>query len=248
MRTLLSIIFWIWWTICFVFFFLLVTITFLLTFWFDRHRQIPNSILKGLAFAILKANRGWKISISGTEYYDGETPTIFVANHQSFLDMPLTYLLPWSMKWVSKKSLFRIPILGWIIYMTGHLGIDRRSLKSVKLLDKLVKPIKDGIPAMIFPEGTRSENGEVGRFKDGAFTLARRYNFKLQPLVLNGGYKAMPSGSWKFNFRQHLQISVLPPVDPQQFDSVDELREHVRSLLKKELSELRERSSQKVNN
>lgn len=246
MRTFLSIIFWIWWTVCFVFFFLLVTIAFLLTFWFDRHRQIPNTILRGLAFAIMKANPQWTVQIRGTENYSGEHPTIFVANHQSFLDMPLTYMLPWTMKWVSKKSLFRIPFLGWIISMTGHLGIDRRSLKSVKLLDKLVEPVKDGIPAMFFPEGTRSESGEIGRFKDGAFTLARRYNFKLQPLVLNGGHKAMPAGSWKFNFRQQFQLSVLPPVDPQQFDSVEELREHVRNLLQQELQALKTDPEQKT--
>lgn len=240
MRTLLSVLYWIWWTICFVFFFLLVTITYLVTFPFDRHRQLPNRILKGLAFSIIKANPGWKVTITGTEHYTPDQRTIFVANHQSFLDIPLAYLLPWTMKWVSKKSMFRIPILGWIIYMTGHLGIDRKSLKSIKLLDELVVPIKDGIPAMLFPEGTRSTDGQIGRFKDGAFTLARQYNFKVQPLVLNGGYRAMPPGSWKFNFRQHLTVSVLPPVDPGQFETVEALREHVRNLLQEELGQLQD--------
>ncbi len=244
MRTFLSVLNWIWWTVCFVSFFLLVTLAFVLTLPFDRHRQLPNNILKGLGFCIIKINPGWKVRIKGTENYKADKPTIFVANHQSFLDMPLTYLLPWTMKWVSKKSLFKIPILGWIIYMTGHLGIDRKSLRSVKLLDKLVEPIQDGIPAMFFPEGTRTETGEIGRFKDGAFTMAREYNFQIQPLVLEGGHEAMPPGTWKFNFNQYFYVSVLKPVDPDNFDSVDELREHVRSKLKSELRSLREYSNQ----
>ncbi|MFH5831904.1 lysophospholipid acyltransferase family protein [Halalkalibaculum sp. DA3122] len=239
MRTFWSGINWIWWTVCFVTFFVLVTITFILTFPFDRHRQLPNRMLKGLAFCLLKVVPGWKITIKGTSNYEPGIPTVFVANHQSFLDMPLTYLLPWTMKWVSKKSLFKIPFLGWIITMTGHLGIDRKSLKSVKLLDELVEPIQSGIPAMFFPEGTRTETGEIGQFKDGAFTLARRYNFRIQPLVLEGGYQAMPVGTWKFNFKQRFSVSVLEPVNPNDFDTVKDLREHVHTRLINELNALR---------
>lgn len=244
MRTFWSVIYWTWWTMCFITFFVLVTITFLLTFPFDQHRQLPNKILKGLGFCLIKTNPWWSVTIKGTKYYERGKPTIFVANHQSFLDMPLTYLLPWTMKWVSKKSLFKIPILGWIIYMTGHLGIDRKSLKSVKLLDKLVEPIKAGIPAMFFPEGTRSTTGKIGRFKDGAFTLAQKYNFQIQPLVLEGGHRAMPSGTWKFNFRQHFYVSVLQPVNPNDFETIEALREHVRTQLAHELNLLRRRSKQ----
>ncbi|MDR8391837.1 1-acyl-sn-glycerol-3-phosphate acyltransferase [Aliifodinibius sp. S!AR15-10] len=193
---------------------------------------------------MMKANPGWDVTIKGTEHYEHGKPTIFVANHQSFMDMPLTYLLPWTMKWVSKKSLFKIPVFGWIIYMTGHLGIDRKSLRSVKLLDKLVEPIQDGIPAMLFPEGTRTITGEIGNFKDGAFTLARQYNFQLQPLVLEGGHQAMPAGTWKFNLRQQFYVSVLEPVNPGDFDTVAEFREHVQEQLKNELELLRGRSKQ----
>lgn len=239
MRVLLSVLLWIYWTICFLVFFVLVLLAFLLTFPFDRYHRIPNRILKGLGFCLIKVNPGWKVTLKGTEHYRGEAPTIFVANHQSFLDMPLIYLLPWTMKWVAKKSLYHIPILGWIILMTGHLGIDRKSLGSVKMLDKLVEPIQAGIPAMFFPEGTRTTTGDIGRFKNGAFTLARQYNFKIQPLVLDGGYNAMPSGSWKFSFRQQFNISVLKPVDPREFDSVKELRDYVREQLVTELDAIR---------
>ena len=244
MRTLLSIIMWIWWSVCIITFFLLVVLSFVLTFPFDRHRQIPNRILKGLAFCMLNVNPGWRITVEGTEHYNRDNATVFVGNHQSFLDMPLIYLLPWTMKWVAKKSLFRIPVLGWIIAMTGHLGIDRKSLKSVKLLDRLVEPVKEGIPAMLFPEGTRSHDGELKRFKDGAFQLATRYNFTIQPIVLEGGHRAMPPGSWKLRFRQDFHISVLEAVNPGDFDSVDQIRDHVHTALQSELERIRARSKE----
>lgn len=243
MRTLGSILFWIYYGFCFLVFFILVSLAFLLTFPFDRFREIPNRILKGLGFMMIRTNPGWKATIKGLENDPGDEPTIFVANHQSFLDMPITYLLPWTMKWVAKKSLFHIPILGWIIYMTGHLGIDRKSLSSVKLLDKLVEPIQNGVPAMFFPEGTRTTTGEIGRFKNGAFTLARQYNFKLQPLVLDGGYRALPSGSWKFRFREEFKISVLPSIDPGDYGSTEELKSKVHEAMEKELNALREKDN-----
>ncbi|HKL19673.1 MAG TPA: lysophospholipid acyltransferase family protein, partial [Halalkalibaculum sp.] len=169
--------------------------------------------------------------------------TIVIANHQSFLDLPLFYLLPWSMKWVAKKSLFKIPILGWIIFMTGQIAIERYSLKSVKKLDYLVQPIQNGIPGMIFPEGTRTEDGNLKAFKNGAFLMAKRYNFNLLPIVHNGGYEAMPSGSWRIDPRQTFKISVLDPIDPQEFENTEEIKETAYLKIERELERLRKEKS-----
>lgn len=187
---------------------------------------------------MLKVNPGWTFEIKGADPNKLTKPTIVVANHQSFMDMPILYLLPWSMKWVAKKSLFKIPVLGWIIYMTGHLGIDRKSMRSVKKLDKLVEPIKDGLPAMIFPEGTRTTTGDLKPFKNGAFKLAIKYNFDILPIVLEGGHQAMPSGSWKVFYKQHFVVSVLDPIDPTDFGSESELKEAVFMLINQELQSL----------
>ncbi|MCW9708946.1 1-acyl-sn-glycerol-3-phosphate acyltransferase [Aliifodinibius sp. 1BSP15-2V2] len=207
----------------------------MLTFLFDRFNTITNKSLQGLGWIMLKVNPGWNIEIEGANPQKIAQPTIVIANHQSFLDLPLSYLLPWSMKWVSKRGLFYIPILGWIIYMTGHLGIDRKSMRSAKKLDDLVAPIQAGIPAMIFPEGTRSRTGELKPFKNGAFKLAKKYNFKILPIVLQGGGEAMPSGSWRIAPRQNFKISVLDPLDSEQYDSVTELKDTAFSLIEKEL-------------
>ncbi len=240
MRTIFSILMWIYWTTCFFFFFLVVLLLFLFTSPFDRYRRIPNKALGGLAWAMIKINPGWKFTVRGADRNKVSEPTLVVANHQSFLDMPMTYLLPWNMKWVSKKSLFRIPVLGWIIAMTGHIAIDRRSRRSVKKLDKLVEPIKNGIPGMIFPEGTRTVDGSLKSFKNGAFVLSKEYNLKVLPIVLSGGYRAMTPGTWKFNPRQHFTISVLDPLNPEDFDDFRELRNKTRECIKKELDAIQD--------
>jgi len=192
---------------------------------------------------MLAVNPGWDFIVEGAEADKVTKPTIVIANHQSFLDLPLFYLLPWSMKWVAKKSLFKIPILGWIIFMTGQIAIERYSLKSVKKLDYLVQPIQNGIPGMIFPEGTRTEDGNLKAFKNGAFLMAKRYNFNLLPIVHNGGYEAMPSGSWRIDPRQTFRISVLDPIDPQEFENTEEIKETAYLKIERELERLQKEKS-----
>lgn len=243
MRTLFSIFIWIYWTLCIVTFFVIVSLLYLFTFPFDRFNQIPNRTLKGLARSMLAVNPGWDFIVEGAEADKVTKPTIVIANHQSFLDLPLFYLLPWSMKWVAKKSLFKIPILGWIIFMTGQIAIERYSLKSLKKLDYLVQPIQNGIPGMIFPEGTRTEDGNLKAFKNGAFLMAKRYNFNLLPIVHNGGYEAMPSGSWRIDPRQTFKISVLDPIDPQEFENTEEIKETAYLKIERELERLQKEKS-----
>lgn len=238
MKTFFSIIIWIYWALCITIFFIVVSLLYIFTVPFDRYNKIPNRALKGLAWVMLKLNPGWTFEIKGADISKISHPTIVVANHQSFMDMPLTYLLPWSMKWVAKKSLFGIPILGWIIYMTGHLGIDRKSMRSVKKLDKLVEPIKEGIPAMIFPEGTRTQTGDLKAFKNGAFKMAKQYNFNILPIVLHGGYQAMPPGDWRIHYRQHFVLSVLEPIPATEYRFESELKDTVFRLIERELKSL----------
>jgi 1-acyl-sn-glycerol-3-phosphate acyltransferase len=208
------------------------------TFPFDRFNRIPNKAIQGLAWAMLKPNPWWSIRIKGADLAKIDQPTIVIANHQSFMDLSLLYHLPWTMKWVAKKGLFKIPIFGWMIYMSGQISIDRKSMSSAKKLNTLVAPVKEGIPAMIFPEGTRSPDGELQAFKNGAFKLARKYNFNILPVVLKGGHEAMPPGSWRVSAKQEFAISVLNPINSGDYDSVADLKQEAYSLMNKELKSL----------
>lgn len=238
-RTFLSILMWAYWTVCFHLCLIIVTLLFLVTFPFDKHRKIPNKALKLLAWLVLKPVPTWYFEMRGIDKDKVQKPTIIVANHQSFLDIPLLYLLPWNMKWVTKRSMLRIPVLGWLIAMTGHIPIDRKSLGSVRAMDALVQPIEEGIPGMIFPEGTRTTDGKLRPFKRGAFVIAKKYNFQVLPVVLEGGYRAMPSGSWKFRFGNTFIVSILDPIDASEFSDVNSLKTNAQNQIQHELERIR---------
>ncbi len=132
----------------------------------------------------------------------------------------------------------KIPILGWMITMTGHIPIDRRSLRSFHALDQLIEPVKNGIPGMIFPEGTRSREGNVQSLKRGAFKIARKYDFQILPVVVNGGSCAMPPGSWKFRFNTEFTISVLNPVHSSDFEDEAALIDYIQQLMQSNLDRI----------
>lgn len=187
---------------------------------------------------MMKASFGWKIKMDGLENYDPSQPTIFIANHQSFLDIPLIFHLPWKMKWVVKKSMAFIPVMGWMVGLTGQLTIDRKSKTALKMLHNLVEPIKDGIPVMIFPEGTRAIDGELKPFKNGAFVLAKEYDFILQPIVIDGGYKAMPSGARPLNPSATFKLKILEAIDPNEYEDARVLKNHTRQVMQNEVMKL----------
>lgn len=239
MNKIFSFFAWIWFCLLFLIFFCLILITFLLTLPFDKYRKAPNYVLSFLGLGLIKSSPQWKMHFEGLDKYDASRPTIFISNHQSFLDMALLYQLPWKMKWVSKRSLAFIPVMGWMVWLTGQLTINRKSKSALKKLDNLVQPLKDGIPVMIFPEGTRSLDGDIKNFKNGAFLLAREHNFIIQPMVIDGGHLAMPSGSKVMNPRVNFRVRVLDPVDPGNFEGMKELREYCRDVMVEQLEDMR---------
>lgn len=240
MKALFSIFLWLYYSLLFLVFFIIIFTAFIFTFPFDRYRKIPNYLLSKMAWFMVRPSPNWKLRIMGEEKYNPEVPTVFVGNHQSFVDMALVYQLPWQMKWVSKRSLAFIPVMGWLVWLTGHLTINRKSRSALKKLDNLVKPIKDKVPVMIFPEGTRSLDGNLKRFKNGAFLLAHEYGFNLQPIVIDGGHKAMKPGSKIVEPKVDFTVSVLDPIKTTEFSDIDILKAHTHQLIENELKRIRE--------
>lgn len=181
----------------------------------------------------------WKITIEGVEKFDKTKPTIFIANHESFLDIPLLYQLPWTMKWVVKHSMTYIPVMGWMVKLTGQLTINRSNKSAMKKLSNLVKPLKDLVPVMIFPEGTRSLDGEVKSFKNGAFLMAMEHDFNLQPIVIDGAHEALKSGSSLLSTKAKFKISVLDPINVKEFKTMDKLKSHSRTVIIEEKKRLK---------
>lgn len=237
-RALFSIYVWCYYSALFLIFFLIIAVVFVLTAPFDRYRKICNRILSAMAWCMMRPTPTWKMHIEGEEKYDPSKPTIFICNHQSFMDIPFAFQLPWKMKWVVKHSMTYIPVMGWMVKLTGQLTINRSSKSAIKKLSRLVQPLKDLVPVMIFPEGTRSLDGNIKSFKNGAFLMAMEHGFTIQPIVIDGAYSALASGSNLFNPRATFKMRVLDSIDPNNFNSMTALRDHSREVIVKAHEEL----------
>ena len=235
---LFSIYMWLYYSILFTVFFILIFFTFLFTFPFDPYRRIPNRVLGWMAWCMMHPSPAWRIKLEHVELLNDKIPTVYVCNHESFLDIPLIYQLPIRMKWVVKHSMTYIPIMGWMVRLTGHLTINRKKKSALKKLNNLIQPLKSGIPVMLFPEGTRSLDGRLQPFKNGAFLLAMEHGFPIQPLVIDGAFEVLRSGSSLFRPRAHFRLRVLPSIDSKEFDSMSELKHTVQQKMSDALKEL----------
>lgn len=243
-RALGSILIWLFYTFMFVFMLLAIVLAYVISFPFDRFHKLTNWIFLTLGRNFVRFNPYWNLKMSGFEKWSGDKPVLLVSNHQSFMDMPLQTMLPCKMKWISKKSLFKIPIMGWSMKLCGHISIDRKKRTSIKSLEHQMMPVMEqNIPIMIFPEGTRSETGQLRTFKNGAFDLAIKHKWLIQPVVIDGTYKLLPSGDWRFHLKENIFLSLLDPIDPVRFDSRDEMKSYTFSVMKKELERLRDKRS-----
>ena len=170
------------------------------------------------------------IKVTGRENVDPKQSYVFVANHQSFLDVFAVYgWLPNNFKWLMKKEIRRVPFVGTACAVAGHIFVDRSNPRAaLQSMEKVKKELVDGISTVIFPEGTRTKTGEIGRFKQGAFKIAMDMELPVVPITLNGFYKAMPSGQPFANPFSHLSLHIGKPIDISHFTDINEAMVHVR--------------------
>jgi 1-acyl-sn-glycerol-3-phosphate acyltransferase len=136
----------------------------------------------------------WRIRIEG-KWPPGRGAYVVVANHQSFLDIFVLCNIPHEMKWVAKRELFKIPLFGWGLSLAGDISLDRGDAASaLKVMSKARRYLRNGMSVMIFPEGTRSEDGTLLPFKPGAFKLAVETGVPLLPIAVTGTAHGMPKG------------------------------------------------------
>ena len=182
------------------------------------------------------------IKVTGQENVDPKQSYVFVANHQSFLDVFAVYgWLPNNFKWLMKKEIRKVPFVGTACAVAGHIFVDRSNPRAaLQSMDHIKKELVDGISTVIFPEGTRTKTGEMGRFKQGAFKIAMDMGLPVVPLSLGGFFKAMPSGQAFANPRARVSLHIGKPIDISQFNDINEamaaVREKVAEGLSKPLS------------
>lgn len=138
------------------------------------------------------------VEVRGVENIRRGQSYVFVCNHQSMADVFAVYgWLPVIFKWIMKKELRKIPFVGSACAAAGHIYIDRSSkMAAARSLKEAEKQLHGGVCVVIFPEGTRTQTGEVGRFKRGAFSIASDLELPILPISLTGCYEVMPKGCW----------------------------------------------------
>lgn len=185
---------------------------------FTLNRQFPLMVARTIFGPVLMRIAGVKLTVTGKENIPTNEPVIFIANHCSHLDIGvLCGSLPVNLHFLGKKELMWTPVVGWYMFVAGHIFVDRSNRKkAIVSIAKAAKKISKGKSLIIFPEGTRSKSGKIGVFKKGAFHLALQANVKIIPVTINGTYKV-----WKPDSSQitpgNVTVFIGKPIDQKQY-------------------------------
>jgi len=200
---------------------------------FDRKggRHVHFSAAVPWARTILAVSR-IKVQVEGIERVDAAVPRIYMSNHQSAFDIfVLLASLPVDFKFIMKEELMKIPIFGFASRRAGYIGIVRDDpRKAVKSMDRAAERIRNGASVLVFPEGTRSEEGNLQPFKKGGFHLALKSGCDIVPVTIIGTSKIMRKGSFRINAGK-VKVMVGFPVSVEDYDkqSVGKLMERIHA-------------------
>ena len=202
----------------------------LATFRADPDRYDVGYLFHRIAVVAVHLNPFWDFRVVDDVHPDPRRPYVFVANHSSNADPFLVAMLPWEMKWLSKKSIFDIPLLGWQMRVAGDVEVERGNKESSRrAIEELRERLGRKLSIIVFPQGTRSPDGTVGPFREGAFRLAIEAGVDVVPLAVSGTAESLPKGSIAFR-KTSASVTVLPPVSTKGLTVEDapRLAEQVR--------------------
>jgi 1-acyl-sn-glycerol-3-phosphate acyltransferase len=158
---------------------------------FQRSGYFAHHCARAWSWLIL-ATTGVDVEVRGLARLTPGRTYIFVSNHQSIYDIPIIFWhLPWQLRIIAKASLGSFPFLGWHLSRTGHLLVDRRRPDPLGILKRWKGLVSRGLSLIVFPEGTRSADGQVGRFKGGSFLLAIQAGLPIVPISVSGSRRVM---------------------------------------------------------
>lgn len=219
---MLSAIFYVFLTIICIFFMLLSFVALIVCYPFDKGRRVVHELSRILTRIFFGIPPFWRHRVIGMENLDKKKNYIIVINHNAMIDIPSLYYLPLNFRWVSKREVFKIPFFGQFLLLHGDIPIDRgRAQKAMEQITHLGKKwISRNASIAIFPEGTRSKDGEIHRFKAGAFTLAKECQVEILPVVMDGT-KTLIHPNKLFNWRNLITVKVLPPISVEKINTTD---------------------------
>jgi 1-acyl-sn-glycerol-3-phosphate acyltransferase len=195
---------------------------------FDRRRYVCGRFFRVIGVVAARMVPSWSFGVAGEVPRSIAGRTVVVSNHASQADPFLISSLPWEMKWLGKEALFKLPVVGWSMWLAGDIPIRRGNARSAdEAMRQCARWLDRGVPVMIFPEGTRSLDGALLPFKDGAFRLALDADAQLLPIAVEGTREALPKHSWHFG-KARARVAVGTPIAARGH-SIDELKDLARA-------------------
>ncbi len=243
---MLSLIYYIFLVLLCTLFMVLSAVALVVCMPFDRGRRAVHELSRILVRIFYAIPPFWRQRVEGLEHVDRRKQYVIVLNHNTVIDIPALYYVPLNFRWVSKREVFKVPFFGQFLVLHGDICIDRG--RAAEALEQMIREgrkwIARGASIAVFPEGTRSKDGEIHRFKAGAFTLAKETGTAILPVVLDGT-KTLIGPKALFNWHNRTTIRVLPPVAAERVAAADvhELTEEVHGAMCTALKELRARKN-----
>ena len=227
-----------------VFFFCMACVLRLCTAPFDQRRIVSNVFSAFWASVYIWAMPPWTVKIVGRKKLDIRKNYVFVSNHQSQLDILVLYRLLFPYRWVSKASVFQLPFIGWNMALNnGDIKLKRGDKDSIKAMMAACEVLlRQNVSIFFFPEGTRSKDGYLGKFKPGAFILAKNTGVDIQPIVISHTNKILPKYSLTFQGNTEMTVKVLDTIPFSRFRDLtpEKIADMTRTLIASHVAGCRE--------
>ncbi len=198
----------------------------------------PSHRIATLWARLILKTCGVEVAVLGRENLGPGRTYVLASNHQSLFDTPILFAyLPLSFRILYKKSLNRIPFLGWHLFLSGHIGVERENpAKARESLDHAAERIRSGTSVVVFPEGTRSYNGMMRAFRKGSFRLAVKAGKPIVPLTIAGSHLVMTRGKVTV-YPGKVRLTIGESVEVEGLTEADAsaLSERVRDVVQKNL-------------
>jgi 1-acyl-sn-glycerol-3-phosphate acyltransferase len=182
---------------------------------------------------LILATSGVRVVTRGLERLEPGKTYVFVANHQSIFDIPILFwTLPYQLRIIAKESLGNIPFMGWHLRRAGHMLVDRTRPEPTRIIGWASRLTSHGLSLIVFPEGTRSRDGRVARFKGGSFYVALEAGLPVVPLSVVGSRHVMLKGRVT-TYPGEVGLIVHEPIDTRGLAGSDakEFGERVRRII-----------------
>jgi 1-acyl-sn-glycerol-3-phosphate acyltransferase len=231
MKAVLSALFWAFFALSCIPLFAVAVVVWLCTFPFDRNGRVLHLYSCFWAQVYFYFNPVWRLRVEGRERLPWHGAAVLVSNHASLADILVLFGLYRPFKWVSKESNFRLPFIGWNMRLNRYVPLVRGDPESIgRMMAACEAWLDKGVPVLLFPEGTRSPDGQMKAFKDGAFRLSIAKGCPLFPIVLSGTADVLPKHGLVLRQRANCRAQVLAPFDPKPFGTdVAAFRDAVRA-------------------